>query len=267
MAGDITAPGLKRLVITGMGLESHHTRLIWGGGFQIVLDEADRIIRNYRGLDYSREPACHKCLATRDARTAAVWSWSRVREAQRSDRGILTCENNHKVDLRYLTGKTLPCHGHIAYQEQSSFSENLHYSKICPGVCLIGLWDGHRIRRCGSGFIVDAKRGLLITAAHVVIDPSGLAAPPNSFLRRQSHYYGIPSGQILVGLPPSSKCSNPNSPRGSVAIRCHDRCRRRMQCRCSSTANYSTLGKRCRYTREVCHSQHPSVEEPGRFSE
>ena len=218
VAGDITAPGLKRLVITGMGLESHHTRLIWGGGFQIVLDEADRIIRNYRGLDYSREPACHKCLATRDARTAAVWSWSRVREAQRSDRGILTCENNHKVDLRYLTGKTLPCHGHIAYQEQSSFSENVHFSKICPGVCLIGLWDGHRIRRCGSGFIVDAKRGLVITAAHVVIDASGLAAPPNSFLRRQSHYYGIPSGQILVGLPPSSKCSNPNSPIGPEAV-------------------------------------------------
>jgi len=218
VAGDFTAPGLKRLVITCMGLESHHTRLMWDGGFQIVLDEADRTIREYRGLDYSREPACHKCLATRDVRTAAVWSWSKVRATQRSDRGLLTCENNHKVDLRYLTGTTLPCHGHIAYQEQSSFSENVHYSQICPGVCLIGLWDGHRILRCGSGFIVDAKRGLIVTAAHVVIDPSGLAAPPNSFLRRKAHYYGLPSGQILVGLPPTGKGSNPNSPVGPEAV-------------------------------------------------
>ena len=159
VAGDSTAPGLKRLVISGMGLESHHTRLIWEGGFKIVLDEADRTIREYRGLDFVREPACFKCLATRNVRTAAVWSWSRVREAaQRSDRGVLTCEHNHKVDLRYLTGETLPCHRHIAYQEQSSFSENVDYKKISPGVCLIGLWDGGQsVIRCGSGFVVDAK--------------------------------------------------------------------------------------------------------------
>ena len=217
VAGDSTAPGLKRLVISGMGLEAQHTRLIWEGGFKIVLEEIDRTIREYRGLDFTREPACHKCLATRDVRTAAVWSWSRVREAsQRNDRGVLTCENNHKVDLRYLTGETLPCHRQIAYQEQSSFSENVHYTKICPGVCLIGLWDGHRIHRCGSGFVVDAKHGLVVTAAHVVIDPSGSAAPPNSFLRRQAHYYGLPSGQVLIGLPPGG--SNPNSPVGPEAV-------------------------------------------------
>jgi S1-C subfamily serine protease len=219
VAGDSTAPGLKRLVISGMGLESHHTRLIWEGGFKIILDEVDRTIREYRGLDYSREPACHKCLATRDVRSAAVWSWSRVREAsQRSDRGVLTCENNHRVDLRYLTGQALPSHRPIAYQEQSSFNENVHYTKICPGVCLIGLWDGHRIHRCGSGFVVDAKRGLVVTAGHVVIDPSGSAAPPNSFFRRQARYYGLSRGQVLVGLPPSSKVTNPNSPVGPEAV-------------------------------------------------
>ena len=219
VAGNSTAPGLKRLVISGMGLESHHTRLIWEGGFEIILDEVDRTIREYRGLDYSREPACHKCLATRDVRSAAVWSWSRVREAsQRSDRGGLTCENNHRVDLRYLTGQTLPSHRPIAYQEQSSFNENVHYTKICPGVCLIGLWDGHRIHRCGSGFVVDAKRGLIVTAGHVVIDPSGSAAPPNSFFRRQARYYGLSRGQVLVGLPPFSKVTNPNSPVGPEAV-------------------------------------------------
>ena len=138
--------------------------------------------------------------------------------AQRGDRGVLTCENNHKVDLRYLTGQTLPSHRPIAYQEQSSFNENVHYTKICPGVCLIGLWDGRRIHRCGSGFVVDAKRGLVVTAAHVVIDPNGSAAPPNSFLRRQARYYGLSRGQVLVGLPPSSKESNPNSPVGPEAV-------------------------------------------------
>ena len=42
VAGDSTAPGLKRLVISGMGLESQFTRLIWVGGFMIILNEVDR---------------------------------------------------------------------------------------------------------------------------------------------------------------------------------------------------------------------------------
>jgi hypothetical protein len=51
---------------------------------------------------------------------------------------------------------------------------------------------------------------MVVTAAHVGINPSDVSAPANSILRKQAHYYGLPSGQILIGLPPTGSGSNPN---------------------------------------------------------
>ena len=163
------------MIISAKGHEANGTRNIWEGGFNLVIEEADRTVREYRGLDFTRQPACPTCLHTRDVRRASVWSWSTIRDAVQRNEHDMCCENGHEIDIRYLAGKPPhSCHKQVVYQEQTSFNHVVPYTDICSGVVLLGLWDGNTVIRIGSGFVVDAKRGLIVTAAHNAIDMDGI---------------------------------------------------------------------------------------------
>mmetsp|Transcript_35235 Transcript_35235/g.77159 ORF Transcript_35235/g.77159 Transcript_35235/m.77159 type:complete len:1750 (-) Transcript_35235:1573-6822(-) len=220
VAGESTGDGLKRLIISAKGQEANGTQNIWEGGLSIVLDEADRVIREYRGLDFIRQPACPTCLDTREVRQAAVWDWPYVRDAIRRKRHDMCCQNGHEVDIRYLAGKQQG-HKHVIYRDLTSFASTdiVPYTELCAGVVLIGLWDGEKVVMTGSGFVVDAKRGLIVTAAHNAIDMRGANEPRNTVQRSQSKYYGFELGRMLIGVitADTSKEHNPNSPVGPEA--------------------------------------------------
>jgi len=81
-------------------------------------------------------------------------------------------------------------------------------NSLRAGVVLVALVDAKANKFFfGSGFIVDAKRGLVVTAAHVVID---MGDKKNHSLKRLqkrsfgSEYYGMKRGRILIGVHGSS---------------------------------------------------------------
>jgi len=64
---------------------------------------------------------------------------------------------------------------------------------------LVGLWDEEKevITMVGSGFIVDNKRGLIITAAHTLMEID----KKNNFGKE---YYGNLYGKVVIGLIPEN---------------------------------------------------------------
>jgi len=87
--------------------------------------------------------------------------------------------------------------------------------EIFGGVVLVGLWNGTCIERIGSGFVVDAKRGLVVTAAHTLMDIEGHdengeeEGSPSSFGK---YYFGNEEGKVYIGtsLCPSNISNDGN---------------------------------------------------------
>ena len=69
------------------------------------------------------------------------------------------------------------------------------------GVVLVGLWDSKRnkILRIGSGFVVDRKKGLIVTACHTLMN---IRDDENSPFGED--YFGLPYGKALIGVIPRS---------------------------------------------------------------
>jgi len=78
---------------------------------------------------------------------------------------------------------------------------------LIGSVVLVALWDGKqkKILRVGSGFVVDNKRGLIVTASHTLIrmEGEGLFG---------EYYYGSKSAKALIGVIPKPQDSENNDP-------------------------------------------------------
>ena len=74
-------------------------------------------------------------------------------------------------------------------------------ASLLSAVVLVGLWDikNKKIVEVGSGFIVDKKRGLIVTAAHTVIN-IWAQEESGSF---GSEYKGLKSAKIVIGVIPN----------------------------------------------------------------
>jgi hypothetical protein len=83
-----------------------------------------------------------------------------------------------------------------------SAESSKHSDNLVTSVVLVGLFDSnqHKIRRVGSGFIVDAKRGLIVTAAHTL-------CRWDEGMRFGEHYDGIRNAKVIVGVIPSQSTS------------------------------------------------------------
>ena len=73
---------------------------------------------------------------------------------------------------------------------------------IKSAVVVVGLWDGktRKVVRVGSGFIADKKRGLIVTAAHTLINIWG----DRNFTYGEN-YYGLARGKVVVGVIPNDE--------------------------------------------------------------
>ena len=164
----------------------------------------ERVMKCYGGLEFEKQGVCPECLAKKRISEASVWNWTFVRTAVKKGDVWIRCKSGHgRVDSRLVSGlrlKTKP-------RNEEIFLPSDHQQHIVPvasllsAVVMVGLWDikNKKIVEVGSGFIVDKKRGLIVTAAHTVInifaqDDSG------SF---GAEYKGLKSAKIVIGVIPT----------------------------------------------------------------
>jgi hypothetical protein len=120
--------------------------------------------------------------------------------AQSGDSGI-RCMRGHLVNTDLLCGtcksdtqtsKKMP-----ASSSSSRVSKSV--SSLLESVVVVGLWDERteKIRNVGSGFIVDKKYGLVVTAGHVMFDMAegeNFGSPYCSLKRAKAVIGVIPDG-------------------------------------------------------------------------
>jgi hypothetical protein len=70
--------------------------------------------------------------------------------------------------------------------------------EILPSIVLVGLWDpkSQTICHVGSGFVVDKKLGLVVTAAHVLFN---IVSGSSNF---GTPYFGIADAKVVIGVIP-----------------------------------------------------------------
>jgi hypothetical protein len=124
----------------------------------------------------------------------------------------MRCHHGHRVDTRLIAG---PCE--VVQRRESirekrresirNFTDNnpiIPVKNILRGVVEVGLWDGKKrmLVRVGSGFIVDKKRGLIVTASHTLMNIWGDRSTPFG-----EDYYGLREGKIVIGVIPRKEGS------------------------------------------------------------
>jgi len=96
-------------------------------------------------------------------------------------------------------------HSDICSRSTYIMKPQVEANSLRAGVVLVALVDVKAKKFFfGSGFVVDAERGLIVTAAHVVIDMgNNKNSDPLSRLRNRNfgnEYYGMKRGRILIGV-------------------------------------------------------------------
>jgi len=190
VASDAMRSNMQRLVVSGKGQVGHHGRKLWKGGYNIVLDSIKVSVADCTNVD--RQIICPECLAYAHPSGASTWSWDSVRAASDT---VIRCMRGHKIDRNLICG-TLPTVSK-ADDGKAGDAHKKPVTELLPAVVVVGLWDNKSksIRNVGSGFVVDKKLGLIVTAGHIL------------FNMEEGHhfgepYFGLKDGRAVVGIIP-----------------------------------------------------------------
>ena len=208
VGSDYMGVGMRRLITCGRGQVGDGGRKIWKGGYLLVCKCIHRVMLEYEGLEYEKEGFCPECLAKKAVSEAGSWEASTIRTAVINSEEMLRCHHGHRVDIRLVAG---PSHFPERTPEQLTTAASGMENAIVPvqnllnAVVVVGLWDGtsRKVLRVGSGFIVDKKRGLIVTAAHTLINIRGEKKYPFG-----ENYYGYRNGKVVIGIIPSDQDVN-----------------------------------------------------------
>jgi len=190
VASDSMSIGNKRLIICGKGPASN----IWNGGYCIVKRAIDSVCQDQKGLDFEEQIVCPFCLHETLPSQADVFECSFITTAL----DAINCKEGHQIklwDLELMTNKKLaPSSTQPVYNDSDR-----NITDALSKVVLVGLWDGanQMIEKIGSGFIVDKKRGLVMTAAHTLINIDDSA----DFGK---NYFGKKKGKVVIGVIPGN---------------------------------------------------------------
>ena len=179
---------LSRLITSGNEIQGSSGRDMWQAGYGLVLETIRSVVEGYTDLQHLWRTLCPQCVATRGIFTDSSWSNDDLP-------GVLTAENvvecrkrGHRVCGRLLTGTG-------KFENTASHSEL--ESKVKYSVVLIGLYDAsqptNKVRKLGSGFIVDSEKGLIVTAARTLLRIAGQE-------RFGQNYFGIVGAKIVIGV-------------------------------------------------------------------
>jgi hypothetical protein len=196
VASDAMRASMQRVVVSGKGLDGHHARKLWKGGYQVVLDTVRQSLDSYTNVD--SQVVCPECLAHSSPHSASTWSWDSVLAAAESGSSVVRCIRGHRVNSNLICGtctlteKLMP-----SLESAPSLRTVKAVSEVLPTVVLVGLWDTHSksIRNVGSGFFVDKKLGLIVTAGHILFNMKEgreFGAP----------YYGLQDAKVVIGVIP-----------------------------------------------------------------
>lgn len=204
VGSDYMGVGMRRLIVSGRGQVGDGGRKIWHGGYLLILKCVHRVMATYGGLEYERQGFCPDCLAKKAVSEASSWDFTTIRSAVLNSEGTLRCQHGHRIDTRLVAGpnhdslqKIKP--GVTAGEPAMSSDTVVPVRDLLRAVVVVGLWDGktQKVLRVGSGFIVDRKRGLIVTAAHTLINIWGDKNYPFG-----ENYYGLPHGKVVIGVIP-----------------------------------------------------------------
>jgi len=161
---------MRRLTVSAKGLTSNSGTYIWKGGLEQVIQSTDHVIENTFGWTAIREIVCSQCLAEKSCKSACVWKKDYIKRCLKEGRLTVWCQDGHKVELSVICGK-LPngMHSNDRIIERNPSRRIQH---CISSVVIVGLWDHNTksLRSLGSGFVVDNNKGLIITAAHTLIE-------------------------------------------------------------------------------------------------
>ncbi|CAB9511497.1 NADH dehydrogenase (ubiquinone) complex I, assembly factor 6 [Seminavis robusta] len=164
----------QKMIISAKGEGGNGGRVIWKGGYECVSDATHRFLGDtISELDLERHFFCPSCLKG-DLRQARAWNASIIEDMIESGEEELICGSGHRERTHLLLGiSTKKTEDVAGFRLPSSLPPSARASALMPGVVMVGLYDpkrsSERIRKVGSGFIVDKRRGLIVTAAHTLM--------------------------------------------------------------------------------------------------
>jgi hypothetical protein len=227
VASDSMAVGNRRFITSARGESGASGRKIWCGGYKVVLRTIALVMQSeYGGLAYEHQTICPECLQKLPYRKAGHWNSDKLSSDSKKGADTIRCRHGHSIDCKLVTGnpghaKKVPALSLAPLQLERSLSTgkinaDVPVSDIIQAVVLIGLWDGskkvRRITNVGSGFIVDRKRGLIVTAAHTLIN-IGISNDKTDFGK---DLFGKTHGRIVIGVIPRSKNQDEVTDTGAV---------------------------------------------------
>ena len=132
------------------------------------------VINEYSGLEMERQIVCPTCLAKKPISQASIWEHSTITSLRSRGEQVIRCSYGHMNDVRLICGTTSHEQPQpIPNEAQPPAGEaDIPVSDLLKAVVIVGIWDenAQRIVRAGSGFIVDKKRGFIVTAGHTLMD-------------------------------------------------------------------------------------------------
>lgn len=195
VASDAMRANMQRVVVSGKGQVGHNGRKIWQGGYDVILKSVKESLSCFSNVDF--QVVCPDCLGRSNPRSASTWSWDNVYAVAQRGEPVVRCMRGHRLSSHLICG-TSPERKQAPVVETASLHRSCKpVSEIFPSVVLVGLWDpeSKEIRSVGSGFIVDRRLGLVVTAGHVLFNmESG-----RNFGRP---YFGLPSAKVVIGVIP-----------------------------------------------------------------
>lgn len=205
--------GMRRLLISGRGQVGDYGRKIWDGGYLLVLKCAQRVMNDYSGAEFEKHAFCPECLAKKPISEACYWDIQVIKNMATMSDGTAHCRNGHLVDVDLVTGP----HGSTQKRRQSRSVPGgaaVPVQNLLHAVVVVGLWnsDTREVVRVGSGFIVDRKQGLIVTASHTLMNIS-------SDRNFGENYYGLRNGKVVIGLIPRENESERASGREKAVFR------------------------------------------------
>jgi Trypsin-like peptidase domain len=200
VGSDHMGAGMRRLILSGRGQVGDGGRKVWKGGFLLVCKSIRRVLDTYGGLEFMYQGFCPECLANRPINEASYWGLSALRTAVKNSEPKIRCQHGHEIDTRLVAGPVDTPQKMDTVMHATTTESSVPVQALLRSVVLVGLWDGksQKVVRVGSGFVVDKKHGLIVTAAHTLMNIWGDRNSPFG-----ENYYGLRQGKVVIGVIPT----------------------------------------------------------------
>lgn len=195
VASDTMGPNMQRVVVSGKGPSGHGGRKLWKGGYDLIFKAIKEALARYSNVD--AQVVCPECLARSNASSACTWSWDSLYPLAQNGSSNVLCMHGHPSDPGLICGTTAEKQPAIHVEPTRNRSAK-PVNEILSSVVIVGLWDkdSQKLINVGSGFVVNKKEGLIVTAGHVLFS---LASGDKAF---GLPYRGYPNANVVIGVIP-----------------------------------------------------------------